>query len=334
MKRASLLLLLAVLAAPASPAATPAAGSRPAAAPAASASPGYRLEFAICGGAISRVLLLFPLRVYYETTAAVDLESALGEDGSLRFAFSGMPRPAYVLRTLGFAGKTLALMAVDGGGEGFVPSLLAGWRRHSPEFASRIERVKTFFHSLRQTGPQPFAFRRDADGVYRDIACGLEPRYRHHPARTGIYFNAFPLLADLLLLLNQRVLPPGEDGAAMAALPASWSGDELDLSADLNHLAGLLEKAVPSLVTVEQKRPFRLRYQVAPGAEGGREICGEAYPDVAVWKGFMIREMIRRLRLDAQGRLLSDEIWLGLRARNGQGGWGFLRLARAKAIGG
>lgn len=334
MKRVRLLLLLALLAASAASPAPLAAASRPGAPAAEAPGPGYRLEFALGGGAISRVLLLFPLRVYYEASAAVDLGSSVGADGSLRFAFSGMPRPAYVLRTLGFAGKTLALMIVDGGGEAFASSLLDRWRRRSPEFASRVGRVRTFSHALIQTGPQPFAFRRDADGVYRDIVFGLEPRYRFHPARTGIYFNVFPLLADLLLLLNHSVLPPAEEGAAAGIPPASWSGSDTDLSAALNRLAGLLEKAVPSLVTVEQKHPFHLRYQARPAADGGLEICGEAYPDVAVWKGFMIREMIRRQRLDAEGRPLSDEIWLGLRSRNGQGGWGSLRLARTTATGG
>ena len=38
----------------------------------------------------------------------------------------------------------------------------------------------------------------NAAGAYRDFIIGLEPRYIHYPAKTGIYFNVFPMLADLL----------------------------------------------------------------------------------------------------------------------------------------
>jgi len=323
MKRSVLILVLGLLAGVRAPAAT-----APAAAQA--RGPCYRLEFTIRGGAISRVLFLFPLRIFYDASAAVDLETVRGQDGSLQFSFAGLPRPAYVLRTLGFGGKTLALLTVDAGdgADGpFRAALIGQWRRQFPEFASRIGVVKTFPHFLRQAGAAPFSFRRDAAGAYRDILCGLEPAYRHAPAHTGLYFNVFPLLADLLTLLNQRALPPGS-ASGHEGLADAWSGGEIDLSVDLNRIAGLLEKVVQSMVTVRQKGRFRLQYRASAAAGGGWDICGEAFPDIPVWKGFMIREMQRRLRLDAEGLLQADEIWLGLRGRNGQGGWGRLRLSQ------
>ena len=297
-------------------------------------APAYRLEFTIRGGAISRVLLLFPLRVFFEASAAVDLKSIRQENGSTCFEYPGLPRPAYILRTLGFGGKTLALLLVDGGegddgAHAFTDDLLARWRKQAPEFAAKAAKFKKFPHRLLKTGPQPFSFRRDASGAYRDIILGLEPRYRHHPARTGIYFNVFPLLAHLLTLLNQRFMPGSADQGPAAALPTGWSGEDLDLSASLNRLAGLLEKVVRSLVTVEQKFPFRQRFHAAAKGDDELEICGEAFPDVPLWKGFMIREVFRRVRLrPLDGELLSDEIWLGLRSKNGQGGSGRLRLER------
>ncbi len=298
------------------------------------AMPAYRLEFAIRGGAISRVLLLFPLRIFYEASAAVDLRAFRQEDGSTCFAYAGLPRPAYVLRTLGFGGKTLALLVVDddgrdAGSEVFSGELLARWRKQAPEFAAKAARFKKFPHRLQATGPQPFSFQRDVSGAYREIVQGLEPIYRYHPARTGCYFNVFPMLAHLLKLLNQRFMPGPAYPGPPAALPAEWSGEELDLSADLDRLAGLMEKIVRAHVTVEQRHPFRLRFHAAAVGDDEVEICGEAFPEVPIWKGFMIREVFRRLRLRrSDGVLLSDEIWLGLRSKNGQGGFGRLRLER------
>jgi len=292
----------------------------------------YRLEYRIRGGAISRVLLVFPLRVFYEASVVVDLAARRQEDDSVRFSYSGLPAPAYILRTLGFGGKTLALLTVGGdeaNGEAFAGDLLAQWRKQAPEFAARVGNVKKFPHRLLKTGPQPFAFTRDVAGIYRDFVLGLMPRYRHYPAKTGIYFNVFPMLADLLKLFNHRFVPSDPARSIFAPLPSEWSSDALDLSEDLNRAAGLLEKAVKSLVTVQQKHPFRLRFRVTSSSAEEIEICGEGFPDVPVWKGFMIREMFRRVRLrPADGELLSDEIWLGIRNQKGQGGSGHLLLKR------
>jgi hypothetical protein len=297
-----------------------------------SAGPSYRLEYQIRGAAVSRILLLFPLRVYYDASVAVDLTAAMQADGSTCFTYAGLPRPAYILRTLGFGGKAMAVLTVgedEGSQEPFAGELLSQWRKSAPEFAARAKTIKRFPHRLLATGPLPFGFVRDAAGRYGDFVLGMEPHYLHYPARTGIYFNVFPLLADLLRLLNHPFVPGDPRRALSAPLPAEWSGDAMDLSSDLNRAAGMLEKVVKSLVTVEQKSPFRLRFRVTANLAEEIEICGESVPDVPLWKGFMIREVFRRVRLrPADGELLSDEIWLGIRNHKGQGGSGRLSLRR------
>jgi len=234
----------------------------------------------------------------------------------------------------GFSGKTLALLTLDPDGDGseaFAEEILSLWRSRNPEFAERIKTVKKFPFLLKP-GSNSFAFERDASGFYRDFLVGLEPRYRHYPAKTGLYFKVFPMLANLLKLLNHRFLPADTTPGGIAALPAEWVGDELDFSADLNQAAGLLEKQVKSLVLVDQKFPFRLRFHVASAGAGEIEICGEGHPDVPLWKGFMIRDVFRRLRLrPADRELLSDELWMGIRNAKGQGGFGRLLLKKMDA---
>ncbi len=290
----------------------------------------FRLEFQIRGSAISRMLLLFPIRVFYEASATVDLTAAPQADGSICFDYAGVPRTAYVLRTLGFMGRSIALLTVSGeeeGSETFVDELLARWRAQAPEFAAKAKVTKKFFHRLLETGPLPFALERDRSGLYENVTVGLEPRYRHYPAKTGIYFNVFPMLADLLSLFNHPFLPIGGENGLFAAWPAEWVGGELDFTDDLNRAAGLLEKAVRSMVRVDQKFPFRLRFHFVSSSPDAIEICGEGFPDVPIWKGFMIREVIRRVRLRPADRmLLCDEIWMGIRNSRGQGGFGRLQL--------
>jgi hypothetical protein len=134
------------------------------------------------------------------------------------------------------------------------------------------------------------------------------------------------MLAELLGLFNHRFVPAARSPGP-GPWPNEWSGDELDLSDDLNRVAGAMEKAVKSLVTVQQKSAFRLRFRVTASSSDAIEICGESFPGVPVWKGFMIREMFRRLRLrPADHALLEDEIFINIRNNKGQGGFGRLKL--------
>jgi hypothetical protein len=289
----------------------------------------YRLEFQIHGSAISRLLLVFPLRVFYDAAAAIDLTAHSHPGGVTCFSYAGVPKPAYILRTLGFSGKTLALLTVGGdddAGELFAGELLSQWRQQEPEFAARMKKAKKFPHRLAEAGPQSFAFERDDSGLYQNIFSDLEVLYLYFPSKTGIYFNVFPMLAEMLKLLNHRFAPPATDGPS-SHWPAEWAGDALDLSSDLNRVAGLLEKAVKSLVTVQQKLPFRLSFRVTSSSPEAIEICGECFPDVSIWKGFMIREMFRRVRWRPADRaLLEDEVWISIRNSKGHGGFGRLRL--------
>lgn len=289
----------------------------------------YRLEYQICGSADSKLLLVFPIHVYYEASAAVALTAHPQPGGGTSFTFAGIPGLPYVIRTLGFAGRTLALLTADYHGDkgrSAAVDLLSQWRNKAPDFAARVKAVKKFPHDLEACGPELFTFKRDRTGFYRDCAVRLQPRYRYYPAQTGIYFNVFPMLAELLKLLNHP-FAPGLAAGPGGQFPAEWSGEEIDFSADLNRAAGWMEKIVKSMVTVQQKSPFRLHFRVSSSSAEEMEICGEAFPDVPLWKGFMIREVFRKVRLRADDRaLLADEIWIGIRNNKGQGGYGRLQL--------
>jgi hypothetical protein len=299
------------------------------AAPGFSAELKYSLDYQICGSASSRLLFFFPLRVYYDISASINFTAFSQPDGKTRFAFKNIPRSAYLLRTLGFAGKTLAMLTadMDEAGTGlFSDNLLALWQKEAPEFAARIKNVKKFPYLLVNNGNDGLGFTRDNEGSYGDFILNLEPRYIYHPSRSGIYFNVFPILEELLGMLNHP-FTPGLGISQVRQFPAEWNGDWLDLSSAMNRLGAQLEKIVKSLVTVEQHFPFRLKFRVSENGPEEVEICGEAFPDVPLWKNFMIREAFRRVRVRfVDGVLLLDEIWLGIRNNKGQGGFGRLQL--------
>jgi hypothetical protein len=289
----------------------------------------YRLDYQICGSATSRLLFFFPLRVYYDVSASINFTASLQPNGKTRFVFENIPRESYLLRTLGFSAKTLALltMDMDETRDGlFSDNILALWRKEAPEFAARIKNVKKFPHLLVKGGKDGLSFTRDKEGRYGDFLLNLGPRYVYHPSRTGIYFNIFPILGEFLNVLNHSFMPNLEI-ANTRQFPAEWNGDWIDFSSDLNRLGEQMEKIVTSLVTIEQQSPFRLKFRVNENGPDEVEICGDAFPDVPVWKNFMIREVCRRVRLRlVDGALVHDEIWVGIRNNKGQGGFGCLRL--------
>jgi hypothetical protein len=134
------------------------------------------------------------------------------------------------------------------------------------------------------------------------------------------------MLPELLNMCNQR-FTPGQDISYSREFPTAWTGEDIDLSPNINRLASLLEKVVKSLVTVQQVFPFRLNYCVTENGPDEVEICAESFPDVPIWKDFMIREFLRRVRVRlADEVLIFDEIWLGIRNRKGQGGFGRMQL--------
>jgi hypothetical protein len=289
----------------------------------------YSLDYQICGSAASRLLFFFPLRVYYDVSASINFTAFPQPDGKTRFVFENIPRSAYLLRTLGFSGRMLALLTADmdeAGAGLFSDNLLSIWRKEVPEFAARIKNVKKFPHFLVKNGKDGLSFSRDSEGRYGDFFLNLETRWVNHPLRTGIYFNIFPILGDLLSILNHP-FTPGLGILQIRQFPTEWNGDWLDFSSALNRLGAQLEKIVKSLVNVEQQFPFRLNFHVSANGPDEVEICGEAFPDVPVWKSFMIREVLRKVRVRlADGILVRDETWIGIRNSKGQGGFGRLRL--------
>jgi hypothetical protein len=289
----------------------------------------YNLEYQICGSAASRLLFFFPLRVYYDISASINFAASPQSDGKTRFVFENIPRSAYLLRTLGFTGKTLALLTADMDETRaglFSDKLLSLWRKEVPEFAARVKNVKNFPHLLVRDSKEGLSFSRDNAGRYGDFYLNLVTRFLYYPSRTGIYFNIFPILRELLNMLNHP-FTPGLEISQVRQFPAEWNGDWLDFSFEMNRLGAHLEKVVRSLVTVEQQFPFRLKFHVSENGPDEVEICGDAFPDVPLWKSFMIREISRRVRVRlADGALVRDEIWIGIRNNKGQGGFGCLRL--------
>jgi len=292
----------------------------------------YNFTYLIKGNASSKILLFFPFRVSFEMSASVNFSSERKGRDTMAFTFADLPQAAYLVRTLGFSGHELAILAVDYDTDRalrFAEKKYPEWQKDTPAYAARIKKVKKFPHRLTDVGGQGLVFERDSTGVQRNCRSGLGVKYRYYPSKHNLYFNVFPIAAEMLALYDHPVLPPGADLGKLAAgaMAAEWDSPWLDYSGALNRIGAWMEKVVKSLVTVEQRWKFRLHYRIDRFVFPEIDICGEAHPDVTIWKSYMIRDMVRRLRFRLPGNVLvQDDIWISLRNGKGQGGDAYLSL--------
>ncbi len=284
----------------------------------------YNFTYVLNGNGQSRTLLFIPFRVYYEASASIDFSATPQPDGTWQFVYSGIPRSAYVLRTLGFSARSLALLTADIDADWqtqFADTKLAEWRLEAPEYAQRIRRVARLPHLLIAREGEALRFTRDPSGIQRQVTVNLQTPYRWPRSPHGLYFNVFSMAGEGLKLFNHAVLPlpawPPD-----ASWPEQWSSAELDFTPVLDSLAHQIEKIVAKLVKVQQKGRVSLTYRLTANNGEEVELCGEARPDVPIWKGVLLREVFRRVRLRwADGVLLADQMWLGIRNRWGKGGF-------------
>ena len=162
------------------------------------ASEMYRLHASFSGQAQGTILLVFRYRVYYEAAAGLLLSAEEdGKEGQI-FQFEGVATPAYVMRTLGFSGKALAVMSAYTDytkGDIFAKQRVLDWERECPQYAKYIRKVKRLPFLVENAAPQSWSFRRSSAGRVSDAHSRLILRYKHHPQEIGIYFRVYALIA-------------------------------------------------------------------------------------------------------------------------------------------
>ncbi len=296
-----------------------------------SASLRYSFSFGLQGQASGKALIFVPFRVYYEAAATVQLTAISRPGERLRLVYESVPTPGYVLRTLGFSGKSGAILVAAPDypqAKTFASARIERWQKESPEYGARVSGVKVFPYQVASTLRSSFLFDRTPLGVHEAASERVAIQYEYYPSVHGLYFRVFPMAAELQGMYNHPFLPAGATGP-WGELPEYWDGPPVDYSETLTRVAWLTEKVVKSVMTVRQQKPVTLRYRVTSRTETQLEIVGESRPDVPLWKGFMLREVRRTVRLrPADQSLLLDEIHLTIGNDKGQSMAGHCQLKR------
>ena len=290
----------------------------------------YVFSYYITGEVTSRTLIFIPLRVFYEASASVVFRAERLPSGNERFRSIGIGGTGYVLRTLGFSGRSLALLTADNDRERsgtFAERKLADWKRDVPEYFRRIRKINRFPHEIPVNGMNGIVFERDRNGVHRNFSGSLPVKYTAGPPGHGLYFRIYPILVEMLALYDHSFVPEGLSEWEVGRLPPEWRSPPLDYSARFNRIAALLESIVSVLASVNQRSMFRIQYRAVEKTPDSIVICGEAHPNVRIWDGVEIREVFRRVRIGyGADPLWNDEFYFGIRNPKGQGGYGRIEL--------
>jgi len=290
----------------------------------------YRFTYTLSGSAEGKILLFFSFRVFYEASAGVDLMATPQPDGRLNFRLEKLSQPGFLMRTLGLTGKSLALVSADKdfeSGLSFANHRLQQWQGEAQNFSSHINTIKTLPFVTENISPEAFSFNRRADGGIESIKNLLSTRYKYHPASIGMYFKIFPMISVMLDFYNYSYIPNG--GLEITNWPLEWLSKEIDISNDMNRVGALTEKIVADNVEFKQTSKFQLKFRRVLTADGIMEIIGENHEAISIWKGYKIRDVVRKIHYRVNDMmLLRDEWYVNIRNKKNQGGFARLCLCQ------
>lgn len=293
---------------------------------------GYTLAFQLLGEARGRILGVVPYRFHFQ--AGNTLHFTTGQPSSLpqTFTLADWPeQPAFILRTLGFSGRHMLLMAVSPDEETlrhWGHDTLNSWPGTAMIRPETLKRRVWLPYRPRPTPPETFSFERLPNGRIRNVHCTLNPIYRHHPQKTGVTFQIHRLMAAALLLMSPPVLPGNGSFAKCEDLPEAWTPPPILLAPILNRMLPFTEQFVPSVLHFHQSDPLCLQARLAPGHLRGQDVLRvevHSTNQPHVWQSCRILKLERHStlrRLD--GALLEDRLEVMLGPRKSP--WGQMKL--------
>lgn len=284
----------------------------------------YEMSFELTGNARGTILLLFPYRVYYTANAALLFTPTPEPDGSTLFRLEGVGRTGYMMRTLGFSGKSLGILTADNDrirAKGLSENLFAKFGTESPSYSRVIKKVIWNNFSIGQAINR-ITFRRTSDGIHRNITYNLKLALNGSEKPLKISFNIYRILAEIIRAYNTSYLPVNMSVPDLVAgAPKSWRSKEMDFSDILASSAVLAAGIFRKIAPLHQSKPFTAVYSVSSVDGTFIIIKGEAEPDISIWGSFRIRTFSREVKIRINDNMLiSDRIMITVDNNSDDGG--------------
>lgn len=271
----------------------------------------YNFTYRFRGAAHGVVLLIFPFRVFYESSASVNFKARPTEEGNYEFFFNDIAATGYMMRTTGLSGRTLVILTADYDlkrGHAFGIEKLAGFSKMTPYYSGFVRRKKTFLFKIFSRDKDSIKFVRHPSGLFSAPSIDFDVRFQYFPEVLNIDFNIFKILVEMIKANSHPVLVD-TDIAALRSNPSQrWYSPPLDFSDNLNRIGPLAARFVGQVAHFKQEEPFQLEYRLEEATDRDIIIYGLARPEVSIWGKFVISSFSRRLKLRTEDNVLLEDV--------------------------
>ncbi len=284
----------------------------------------YEMSYEIYGSAKGRVLLIFPYRVYYSSAASLTFSTSPVKNGGNLFTLYDVGRTGYMIRTLGFSGRSLGIMTADNDvsrGKNLSAELKKEFSLKAPEY-SKFIRKSSWNNFLFNKIQSSIKFLRSSNGINSKMKYRLWLKRSPGEKPLRINFNIYRILGEVIRSFKHSFLPAGKNiSDLITAGKMKWTSGKIDFSEMLARSALYSAAIFKKIKRLKQEKPFYADFSSRLSKNGYLKIKGSAEPDVSVWGSFRIKKFIRNviIRIKDQ-KLISDNILIEVYNDAGQGG--------------
>lgn len=284
----------------------------------------YDLSYKITGRAKGYVLLIFPYRVFYTAEASLRFYTFPGNKKNTLFKLAGVGKTGYMMRTLGFSGRSLGVLTADNNkskGEICHTKLIDKFPKIAPEYSKYIKRDfwNNFrFKKIRDT----ISFYRTETGKNINLKYGLWLKRSPGEKPLRINFNIYRILGEIIKAYNHSFLPKNSSISSLSKKPVMrWESEDIDFSETLARSASYAASIFRRISPIKQNQTFRINYSSSISDKSFLVIYGIAEPDVSIWGSFKIRKFVREVRIRLKDLvLISDSMLIKVSNNTGKGG--------------
>lgn len=285
----------------------------------------YNFSYFIKGSAKGHVLFIIPFRVFYQASASVDF-SAEKDKGKYKFSSVDISKPGYMIRTLGFSGRSVALLAAHKNrekGKIFSKQLLNNFNSVITGFGKYVKKKYYNLFMIPALTKNTIFFSGSEDGVLVSPHSGLQLK-RTNPGRImKINFNIYKIMMEVIKAYNHSFLPHGSNLSGLSRMKnKTWFSRDIDFSGILTRSARLAARVFAKIGYLDQERSFRVKYTIVRSDSDILSIRGESFPDVKIWRNIKIRSYSRDIIIRKKDLvLIRDSFYVEVVDKKGRGGF-------------
>lgn len=286
----------------------------------------YNFTYFIQGNAKGKIFLVIPFKLFYQASASIDFiansSGDITEFNSLDIGSNG-----YMIRTLGFSGKSLAIL-VSGKDKirmkKYFDRLLKNFRSVAPGFAKSIYSYYFDYFYVNPLSPNSFKFKRSKNGIHSNIYNNITLRKSEKSSKNlKINFNIYKILAEVLNIFNHSFLPQGFTINDLDKLKnRMWKSPNINFTDTLKKSSKNAAKIFNKIKGLGQKRSFIISYKVGLSDNKIFRIVGSSFPGISIWNDLKIKKFERSIDINRKDlTCISDKIKVTVSDNSGNGGY-------------